>query len=60
LKGKGIIEAEGPNPNPFFAVPELEEPLIHDRSALEILPPAEVYEYDVVTEQGDIIELKAR
>jgi alpha-L-fucosidase 2 len=60
LKGKGIIEAEGPNPNPFFTVPELEEPLIHDRSALEILPPAEVYEYDVVTEQGDIIELKAR
>jgi alpha-L-fucosidase 2 len=57
LKGAGLKEAEGQNPNPFFQTPEIAKPLNHS----EITDPPstirKVYEYDLVTKKGDVIEV---
>jgi alpha-L-fucosidase 2 len=57
LKGKGLIETKGSNTNPFYARPEIITPLIHSAETLPALKLRKVYEYDVVTKQGDEIEL---
>lgn len=57
LKGKGLKEAEGANPNPFFAVPEIKDPLNHSKSPLLSLNLEKIYEYDVVMSKGDILVL---
>jgi alpha-L-fucosidase 2 len=57
LKGKGLVEAKGQNPNPFFLTPEIAKPLNHS----EITDPPstirKVYEYDLSTKKGDVIEV---
>jgi alpha-L-fucosidase 2 len=55
LKGKGLKEAKGINPNPFFATPAVVSPLNHATTALPPLNLKKIYEYDVATSQGDII-----
>ena len=50
--GAALAEAAGENPNPYFAVPEVAEPLISEAAALEIQPVAATYLYDVPTVAG--------
>jgi alpha-L-fucosidase 2 len=57
LKGKGLKEARGQNPNPFFITPDISKPLIHGGLASITLTPGKVYEYDLSTRKGDIIEI---
>ena len=56
---EGLAEATGTNPNPFYALPAVKEPLVSD--AIEPrypqLPP--VYEYDIPTAAGDTVVLTA-
>jgi alpha-L-fucosidase 2 len=57
LKGKGLKEARGQNPNPFFRTPETPEPLIHNETSSQPSGLRKVYEYDLPTRKGDIIEI---
>ena len=50
--GAALAAAEGVNPNPYFAVPEVAEPLISEAASLEVLPVADTYLYDVPTAAG--------
>ena len=50
--GAALADAAGENPNPYFAVPEVAEPLISEAAALEIQPVAATYLYDVPTVAG--------
>jgi alpha-L-fucosidase 2 len=60
LKGKGLKEANGQNPNPFYKTPEIPEPLIHGEIVFSSPTTKEVYEYDITTRKGDIIEISKR
>lgn len=57
LKGKGLKVAKGLNPNPFYKTPDIREPLINNELAPSSSDRREVYEYDMSTRKGDIIEL---
>ena len=50
--GTALAAAEGVNPNPYFAVPEVAEPIISEAASLEVLPVADTYLYDVPTAAG--------
>ena len=50
--GKELTLAEGENVNPYFAVPEIAEPLISPKAELEPVDVPETYIYDVPTEAG--------
>jgi alpha-L-fucosidase 2 len=58
LKGKGLKEASGKNPNPCFETGEMKPPLIHADQPIEKLPMKEIYEYDIMTEKGEKIVLR--
>jgi alpha-L-fucosidase 2 len=57
LKGKGLKEAKGINPNQFFATPEIKMPLNHAAAALLVPELKKVFEYNVSTRKGEQIEL---
>jgi alpha-L-fucosidase 2 len=57
LKGKGLKTANGQNPNPFYKTPEVMRPVIHTEIATSSLNTRKVYEYDVITKRGNIIEI---
>lgn len=57
LKGKGLKEAPGPNQNPFFKTIEPAKPLIHSEVAASFPAPRKIYEYDLSTRKGDVIEI---
>jgi alpha-L-fucosidase 2 len=57
LKGKGLKEAKGMNPNQFLATPEIKTPLNHAAAALQEPELKKVFEYDVSTKKGEHIEL---
>lgn len=58
LEGKGLKQAKGINPNEHYQLPQTAAPLIHsDVSKPELLP---VYEYDVKTRKGQVVELEAK
>lgn len=57
LKGNGLKEASGDNTNSFYSVAEIKAPLIHAESQLAASELKKVYEYDVITNKGDIIEI---
>jgi len=57
LKGKGLKVAQGQNPNPFFVTPDIRKPLINNELLPSYLDRREVYEYDISTRKGDIIEI---
>ncbi len=59
LEGKGLVEAAGKNPNPFFGTPHIKPPLNHSEAPLESTPPVTAYVYDLSTEQGTSITLRA-
>jgi alpha-L-fucosidase 2 len=57
LKGDGLVKASGENPNPFYAVPDIKPPLIHTGEFPGNVEVREVYEYDLSTDTGGVIEL---
>jgi alpha-L-fucosidase 2 len=57
LKGRGLNEATGENPNPFYAVSVTKTPLIHSEQPVESIPLRQIYEYDIQTERGTVIEI---
>ena len=57
LEGEGLIFAKGKNPNHFFATPKFKTPLNHSVEPLQTPTIRKVYEYDIKTEPGDIIEI---
>jgi len=50
--GSELTVAEGDNPNPYYAVPEVAEPLVSEKAVLEVQPMAETRLYDVPTAAG--------
>jgi alpha-L-fucosidase 2 len=56
LKGNGLREASGKNPNPFFNTPVIQKSLIHTKLTSSLIV-RNVYEYDIYTRKGDIIEI---
>ena len=58
LKGDGLMPAEGPCPNPLFASPEIPAPLHSpELKELPLVPLKEVFEYDINTTPGQIINV---
>jgi alpha-L-fucosidase 2 len=57
LKGNGLREANGQNPNTFFNTPEIRKPLIHSELTSPALNQRKVYEYDILTRKGDVIAI---
>ena len=55
LKGKGLKEANGKNPNPFYKTTDPMKPLIHSEKTSSSLALIKIYEYDLSTKKGDII-----
>jgi len=58
LKGKGLTEASCANSNPFYSVAQIKQPLNHSEKAIAKPELKPVYEYDVVTEAGQTVELE--
>lgn len=52
LKGEGLREAKGENPNPLFVRPAIKEPLISGKINPQVPILYKVYEYDLDTEAG--------
>ena len=50
--GKALANAEGENVNPYFAVPDVAQPLISPQAGLELVAMPYTYIYDVPTEAG--------
>lgn len=50
--GKTLQSAEGTNPNPYYAVPDVKEPLVSESADLVIEPAGEIFLYDIVTSAG--------
>ena len=57
LKGKRLKEASGQNSNQFYKTPDTAKSLIHTEMTSSALNRRKVYEYDVLTQKGDIIEI---
>jgi alpha-L-fucosidase 2 len=60
LKAKGLKEAKGLNTNPFFYTSQTRDPLINTKSELKKTNLRKVYEYDLMTQKGDIIIIEKR
>lgn len=58
LKGKGLKVAKGENPNSFYSVAEILTPLNHTEGQIEASPLKKIYEYDVETQKGGVIEIE--
>ncbi len=56
LKGNGLEEAKGQNTNSFYSFSTIKAPLIHAEKELSPLNLKKVYEYDIATKKGDLIE----
>lgn len=57
LKGKGLKEAKGENPNTFFTVAEIQSPLNHAENKISTSSLKKIYEYDITSQKGDVIEI---
>jgi len=57
LKGKGLTVSNGENSNKFFKVYEIQTPLNHVENQISAPTLKKVYEYDIATRKGDVIEL---
>ncbi len=57
LKGKGLKEAKGQNTNTFFTVAEIQSPLNHAENQISAPSLKKIFEYDVDTQKGDVIEV---
>ena len=52
LKGEGLKEAKGENPNPLFMKAAIKEPLVSKEINPQLPLLYKVYEYDIMTEAG--------
>ncbi|MBF6598718.1 MAG: glycoside hydrolase family 95 protein [Fermentimonas sp.] len=52
LKGKGLAEAKGENPNHLFKKSQIKEPIINKDADVENSTIKKVYEYDLPTKRG--------
>ncbi len=59
LSGKGLKKARGVNPNPNFFVAGVKAPLVHSTNNAVESGHTKVYEYDIRTKKGDIIQITA-
>jgi alpha-L-fucosidase 2 len=57
LKAKGLKEAKGQNSNTFYNVAEIQAPLNHSTVQAAASDLKKLYEYDVVTQKGEVIEI---
>jgi alpha-L-fucosidase 2 len=57
LQGEGLQKAYGPNPNPYYSLPEIKTPVINPEAPLSPPDLKEVYEYDVSLEKGGEIRI---
>jgi alpha-L-fucosidase 2 len=57
LKGRGLKAARDENPNPFYNVPDIKAPLINPGAPHATSDLKKVFEYDLSTKKGEIIEL---
>ena len=57
LQGEGLKEASGANENPFYQLHETTGPIISEKAELGKIELRKVYEYDVMMEKGEGIEL---
>ena len=57
LKGKGLKEAKGRNPNPFYSIPAVKSPLTNSKAPQQSLNLKKIYVYDLNTKKGNIIEI---
>lgn len=58
LRGEGLRQAEGENPNPFYASLPVQQPVISPEISTPQLPVLyRVYEYDLTTEAGKAYRL---
>jgi alpha-L-fucosidase 2 len=60
LKGKGLKEARSQNPNQFYKMPKIGKPLIHIDISSSSPTQKKVYEYDLLTRKGSIIEISKK
>ncbi|WP_347158704.1 glycoside hydrolase family 95 protein [Pontibacter chitinilyticus] len=54
LSGKGLKLAKGANPNPFYQIAEIKEPLVAPEADLKSMPLRKTYEYDLKTKPGGV------
>ena len=52
LEGEGLVEAKGENPNPFYKIANIKEPLVSDQIQPQYPLLLRVYEYDLDTKSG--------
>ena len=50
--GKQLARAEGENPNPYYIVPDVADPLISSEAVLEMEPVPDHNLYDIATKPG--------
>ncbi|MDE5815523.1 MAG: glycoside hydrolase family 95 protein, partial [Alistipes sp.] len=60
LVGAGLKRAKGANPNPLYALPDADCPLIHAEARPNPVAPAAGYLYDLPTRAGQTYTLKSR
>jgi alpha-L-fucosidase 2 len=60
LTGKGLKEAKGQNSNPYYSIAEIKAPLNHAMASQPFFNLRKVYEYDLSTQKGDIIEISKK
>ena len=57
LSGRGLKEAKGENTNPFFQTPEIKTAVINSDKEITPLLLRKVYEYDLPTDEGEVIKI---
>lgn len=58
LQGKGVTKAVGKNINPFFETEATKQPLDHAEKPAPETALMKVFEYDISTKKGEVIELR--
>ncbi len=57
LRGEGLAVAKGENPNPFYKTAQIKEPLVSGEIKPQYPLLLKVYEYDLMTEPGQVYDL---
>lgn len=60
LVGKNLIDAKGDNPNPYYHIREIKEPLYHSKKPIVKQVFKTIYEYDIETKAGDLIRVSRK
>jgi alpha-L-fucosidase 2 len=60
LEGKGLKRATGLNPDAFYNISEIKTPINHSNIPPTTLNLKKVYEYDLATQKGEVVELNKK